>query len=313
MSVTFTQTRNELILDSFQLLGVYGIGRTVSSEDMSFAANMLNKMVKAWGTKGLHLFAKEEAVLYVTPGTPSYLLGSTAKAANASEEIMTQLNGALATSSTALVVDSTTGMLAADVIGVVLTDKTIHWTTIASVGSATTITLTTGIVSGASDNAYVYTYTTALTRPLRVLDMRARTNIGADVSDRWVQEVAYQEYMQYSDKNQPSFPSQFNYKPGKSSGELYLFPCPSDGAERMMFTYERVVDDLNNASDSFDFPPEWLEALTYQLAVRLARPFGKASALSDILPLASLMLKDLMDWDAEISDVQMAPDLGYDY
>jgi len=313
MSVTFTQTRNELILDSFQLLGVYGIGRTVSSEDMSFAANMLNKMVKAWGTKGLHLFAKEEAVLYVTPGTPSYLLGSTAKAANASEEIMTQLNGALATSSTALVVDSTTGMLAADVIGVVLTDKTIHWTTIASVGSATTITLTTGIVSGASDNAYVYTYTTALTRPLRVLDMRARTNIGADVSDRWVQEVAYQDYMQYSDKNQPSFPSQFNYKPGKSSGVLYLFPCPSDGAERMMFTYERVVDDLNNASDSFDFPPEWLEALTYQLAVRLARPFGKASALSDILPLASLMLKDLMDWDAEISDVQMAPDLGYDY
>jgi hypothetical protein len=77
-----------------------------------------------------------------------------------------------------------------------------------------------------------------------------------------------------------------------------------------VFTYERVVEDLTNTSDNFDFPPEWLEALTYQLAVRLCRPFGKPAALKELFPLASLMLQKLLDWDSEICCIQMSPDVG---
>ena len=68
MTTTFTQTRNSLITDSLQLLGVYGVGRTVSSEDMSIGVSMLSKMVKAWGAKGLHLWAKQEAVCFSRKG-----------------------------------------------------------------------------------------------------------------------------------------------------------------------------------------------------------------------------------------------------
>ena len=308
-STNFQQTRNEVILDALQIIGAYGIGRTVSAEDMTFAASMLNKMVKAWATKGLHLYSTEEAVLYVTPGTPAYSLGSTAKATKASDEVVTQLNGAAATSATSLTVDSTTGMTVADVIGVVLSDKTIHWTTIATIPTSTTLTLTTGLASAASDNANVYTYTTALTRVLRVLDCRKRTGTGSDTNDLPVMEVGYQDYQTFPVKNSGTSPTQFSFKPTSTAGTLYLWPCPSDGSERIMMTYERVLEDLDNTSDDFDFPPEWLEPLTYQLALRLARPFGKSGAVNDILPMASIMLQNLLDWDSEVTSVTFTPEI----
>ena len=309
MSTTFTQSRNELILDALQIIGVYGIGRTVSSEDMTFASSMLNKMVKAWGAKGLHLWTRDEATLFITPGTPSYLLGSTAKATTDSDLTTTSLNGAHIAADTTLVVDSTTGLTASDQIGIVLADKTIHWTTIVSVDSATAVTIASGLASAANDDGLVYSYTTALARPLRVLDAGKRTGVGTSTQDLPLTQVSYSDYMIFNNKDQPSYPSQFHFNPGKSYGTMYLWPCPSDGSERINFTYERIVEDLNNASDNFDFPPEWLEALTYQLAMRLARPFGKASALNDIMPLASQMLKDLLDWDAEEGDIQFSPEI----
>lgn len=308
-STNFKQTRNEVILDALQIIGAYGIGRTVSAEDMTFASSMLNKMIKAWATKGLHLFTKEEAVLYVTPNTPSYLLGSTAKATKASDEIITLLNGSHAAAAATLTVDSTTGMAASDIIGVVLSDKTIHWTTISGAPTSTTIALASALSGAASDNALVYTYTTALERPLRVLSCRKRTGSGTEINDLVLSEVGYDDYQNFPVKATGSSPSQFNYKPQSTLGTLYLWPCPSDGSERIMMTYERVVEDLDNTSDDFDFPSEWLEAITYQLALRLARPFGKASAANDILPMASMMLQNLLDWDAEIDCVSFSPDV----
>lgn len=307
-SINFTQSRNEVILDALQIIGAYGIGRTVSSEDLNFAANLLNKMVKAWATKGLHLFSKEEGVLYVTPDTSIYNLGVTGtRATKASDEIITQLSAAATSSATALSVDSTTGMVIGDFIGIVLSDKTIHWTTILTIPSSTSLNITAGLASAASDNAPVYTYTTMLQRPLRILDCRKRTGFGVNTVDLPVSEIGYQDLQSFPVKNSGTSPTQYTFKPQSTFGALYLWPCPSDGSERIMFTYERVIEDLDNTSDNFDFPAEWLEALTYQLALRLARPFGKPNAIKDLLPIASVMLNDLLDWDAEIASVKMEP------
>lgn len=308
-TTSYAQSFNEVILDAFQIIGAYGIGRTVSSEDMTFARSLLNKMIKSWATKGLHLYSKEEGVLYITPGTPSYILGSTAKATKSSDEIITLLNGNHTISSTSLTVDSTSGMATSDKIGIVLTDKTIHWTTISTITTSTSLTIATGLISAASDNGLIYTYTTTLDKPLRILDCRKRTGSGSDINDLPIMEIGYQDYQNFPVKNSGTSPTQFNYKPQNTYGTLYLWPCPSDGSERIMFTYERILEDLTNTSDNFDLPSEWLEPVTYQLALRLARPFGKASAMNDILPLASQMLNNLLDWDAEVGSIQMMPDV----
>ena len=313
-SINYTQTRNEVILDALQIIGAYGIGRTVSSEDNVFCTSILNKMVKAWGAKGLHLWTKEEAYLYLTPNVGDYVLGSTAKMATTNEAIENRLNGALAAAATAVTLDSTTGMAVADVIGIVLTDKTIHWDTIATIPTSTTLTLTTGVLTAASDNALVYTYTTAVTKPLRINDVRRRTGYDSGSSSTIVDvsltNVRHEAFFSIPSRTQGGVPVQYTYMPKLTSGTFSVWPRPQDGSERLVITYERIIEDLDNASDNFDFPSEWLEALTYQLAVRLCQPFGMQGALQSLLPMASQMLTDLLEWDAETGSIDVAPDLG---
>ncbi len=317
-SVNFSQSKNQLILDAFQLIGIYGIGRTVSAEDMTFASNILNKMVKAWGTKGLHLWCKSEGVLFLTPYSEKYSLGSSssdAYAATESDVIITKLNGSAIASTTALTVDNTTGMATSDKIGIVTSDKTIHWTTIATIPTSTTLTITLGLDSAADDNTLVYTFTSRINKPLRMLDCRRRTGYNSNSStivDIPMSIVSHSMYFNNSVKTSNGEPVQAYYDPELTNGNFYLWPRPTDGNTRVHFTYERIIEDLDDTSDDFDFPSEWLEALTYQLAVRLARPFGVASALTDMLPLASTMLEDLLSWDNEVTTISMEPDTGYE-
>ena len=317
-SQNFSQNRDAIINDAYQLLGVYGIGRTISSEDVTVASNALNRMVKAWATKGLHLWAKEEGVLFITPNTASYTLGNASGDAHATkldDLVLTQLNGALAASATSVTVDDTTGMTASDNIGIVLADKTIHWTTIVSVDSSTTLTLTTGVPGAANDDALVYTYTDKIYKPLRILDARRRTGVDSGATstefDLPLTEVSYQDYFELPTKAVNSIPNQFHYNPKLTSGKIYLYPRPSDGAERIHFSYERVLEDLDSASDDFDFPAEWLEPIVWQLAVRLGPMCGRTQKAQQLLPIAGQMLDNLLDWDAEVSEWSIMPDLDY--
>lgn len=316
-SYNYSQTRVDVINDAFQLLGVYGVGRTTSAEDMTFANSLLNKMIKAWGTKGLHLWAKTEGVLYLTPNVAEYTIGngsSDAYVTNKSDEVITQLNGALAAAATSVTVDNTTNMTVGDKIGIVLTDKTIHWTTIATIPSSTTLTLTSGVSGAALDNALVYTFTNRLYKPLRVLDARLLQGIDtgstSTLTELPMTSIAYQDYFELPVKTTSGIPNQFHYNPKLTSGKMYVWPRPSDGSYRIQFSYERVLEDMDAATDDFDFPSEWLESLTYQLAVRLGPPFGKEKRAQFLAPLAGIMLEDLLNWNNEITSVLWQPDSG---
>ena len=319
-TVTYTQTRNEVIHDAFQLIGVYGVGRTISGEDLTFANSMLNKMIKAWQAQGIHLWAKEEGVLFPTQNTAEYTLGSGSSDAYVTkwdDAVLTKLNGALASSATAVTTDTTTGMTASDNIGIVLSDNSLHWDTIASVDSSTTLTLTTGVSGAASDNALVYTFTTRLNKPLRIHDVRRVTGLdttstNGEQVEHTLQEFSHQEYMDIPSKGINGTPSQWYYNPDLSDGKLYIWPRPTDTSTYLRFTYDRMLEDLTSESDNFDFPTEWLECLTYQLAVRLAPAFGKDEKLLAIIaPLASNLLESMLNWDTETSTIEFVPDRNY--
>lgn len=313
-STNFTQTMYDVILDAYTNIGVYGIGRTISGEDFQFAKNTLNKMVKAWGSQGLHLWTREENTLFLTKDQASYTLGSTANACLASDAIITRLNGALAASATAVTVDSTTGMTVGDYIGIVLTSTAVHYTTIATIPTSTTLTLTSGITTAASNNAEVYSFTTKINKPLRILGCRRAQGIddGATTSLTEVEmaEIAYQDYMNLPSKTNSGIPNQYAYLPGNDVGTLYIWQRPSSGIYRLNFTSERAIQDLDAVGDNFDFPVEWLEPLTWQLSLRLGPAFGKdAKILNSIAPIAQAMLQNLLDWDSEITSVSFQPDI----
>lgn len=319
-STNFTQTRDELILDALMGVGIYGIGETVSAEDNAFCVRALNKMIKAWGTDGLHLWCKEEGILFLQPKQEKYTFGqstSTDYCAKSSDVKTRTLTASHAAAATTLNLDSSASMTVADKIGIVLSDKTIQWTTIATIPTTTSVTITTALTGAANDNALVYVFTNKINKPQRMLDMRRRTGYNDLVTSASSTELDINLSITPNNvyRTMPvktaatGDPVQAYYQPNNTTGDLYLWPRPVDGSTRIVFSYERILEDMDTATNDFDFPPEWCEALDWQLRVRLCRPFGKASALQDILPIATMMYDKLLSWDSEVTSVTFEPDI----
>ncbi len=68
-TITYNQTRDQLIADALQLIGYLAAGETANANDVTFAAGILNKMVKAWIGQGIHLWTEEEGTIYLVPST----------------------------------------------------------------------------------------------------------------------------------------------------------------------------------------------------------------------------------------------------
>lgn len=313
-STNFTQNRTGVIEDALQLLNVYGRGKTVSAEDMAFANRMLNKMIKAWQGKGIHLWTMDEGILFPTTYVGDYALGASGvKAAKLSDTVMTKLNGAHTASDTTITVDSTTGMLAADTIGIVVSDNTVHWTTIVSVDSSTTLTLTAGLSAAANDNANIYTYTTALVQPLKIHNCRRvygidESGLSGIASETQMRPMSQDEFDMIAMKGTVGAPNAYTYTPALSSLNLRIWPMPDIADYYIKFRYSRKIEDMDATTDNFDFPDEWLECLTYQLALRIAPPFGKADLIQSLLaPMASQMLEDMLAYDNEVASINFSP------
>jgi hypothetical protein len=319
-SSNWQRTRDQIIYNALQHLGKYGIGKTIAPEDLAFANSVLNGMVKAWGTQGLHLWCKEEGVLYLTQYQAKYTLGNSstnAYVALKSDEIVATLGADLVANDTAVTVTSTTGMTIGDYIGIVLDDKSLHWTTIATIPTSTTLTLTTGVTSAATEDNLVFSFTDRLYKPLRVLS--ARSVIGLDsgssstISEVQMSPIAYQTYMDLPVKTtNSSRPIEYHYNPKNTTGNMYVWPRPSDCACRIEFSYERIIEDLENAADDFDFPSEWQLPLEFGLAVLLGPAFGKDQKIVQTIgPMAADLLRSLKDWDNELDSIDLVPDPGY--
>lgn len=313
-SSDFKQNRNEIIFHALRLIGAYGIGRTVSAEDMAFCETALNMMIKSWSVMGLHLWAKEEGVLFLDQYTSSYSLGdavSDAKTCLFSDLVMTQLDGDVVSASTSLVVDNTDGMTIGDNIGIIVEGNDIYWTTIATIPTSTTLTINSGLSSDAADNAVVYTFTNKIYKPLNILSARLVSGIDSGsistIKETLMTNIAYETYFDMPSKTSNGMPTQYHYNPDISNGTMYVWPRPSDASNRIEFTYERLLEDLDTATDDFDFPSEWMEVLAYQLAARIAPTFGRASVLSTIGPVASDLLQNLKMADSETGSIFLSP------
>lgn len=311
-SVNFTLTRNDIINTAFQLLGVYGLGRTVSAEDIALANTMLNMMVKAWQGQGIHLWTNEEAYLFVSDNTASYTLSNdsnAAKACSRSSAVITTLSSAAVASATSLTVGTTTGMIVGDNIGVVLDSDVVHWTTVATIPTSTTLTISSGLATAAASGSNVYTFTSRINKPLKITSMRRVVGVDSGSTTTRYEtpmiELSHEEYFDLPMKSLNGTPNQYYYNPDLLNGTLYLWPRPDDPSNYFELTYRRMLEDFDSSSDNADFPSEWLETLTYQLALRLASAFGKDEKVMGLLvPIAGRMLENMLDYDVEISGVQ---------
>lgn len=317
-SSNFSLNTTQIIHAALAKIGVMGEGQSLSPQKFNQCKLNLNAMIKSWSTIDLHLWCKEEAVLYLEQYVGKYSLGnavSDSKATLISDEIMTQLNGAVAAAATSITVDDTTGMTVGDYIGIVLTDRSTHWSTIDTIPSATTLTILSGLASAASDNAYIYTFTNKIYKPMRVTSVRVASGIDlGSTSTKSTVSIGLIPYQSYFDMptlaNNGDQPNLVHYNPRISQGDLFVSPRPSDTSKRIEFSFQRIIENLDTLTDDFDFPGEWTETLIYQGAIRFAPDFGRAKKIPELTPQAAELLDNLKAWDRETSSIFIQPDYG---
>jgi hypothetical protein len=122
-SKNFSITRSDIIEAALRKLGAYDQGEAIDGNEASAANMALNLMVKEWVAEGVDIFLRTESTLFLQPDTQTYNL-STDHITDSYVE--TTLSAAEASGQTIISVTSSTGMTAADNIGIKMDDNTIH-------------------------------------------------------------------------------------------------------------------------------------------------------------------------------------------
>lgn len=299
----------EIIGDALLLVGAKDEDEAATGAALTNGLRSLENMIKAWQQQGFHLWKRQEVVVFLNQSQQSYSLGpssSDAEWCDSDDFVYTNLNGAHASGATTLTVDSTSSMAVSDRIGIELTAGTRQWTTILSIPSSTSLTIATALTGAASDNGTVFTYTNRPQRPLEVIHARRAVYNGSDVP---VSVEALNEYFDTPNKSSSGTVTFVAYKPTLTSGVLYVWQTSNSVKNVVKLTVQAPLADLDSGSGTPDFPIEWAEALTFNLAVRLEptyRQLDQARRM-ELKMDARQMLDDALSFDADVGPIRIQP------
>ena len=301
-SKDYSITRSDIIAAALRKVGVTDAHDSVDGEDTTTAALALNLMVKEWVARGIDIWLRDEITLFLQPDTQSYSLGT----ANATASFVeTTLSAAEASGQTVISVTSSTGMTAADFVGIKMDDDTIHWSTIASVDSSTQITIDDATDDDAASGNKVYAYTTKAGRPTKIVYAYRRDVNGFDTE---VSLIGENDYRKQSNKASNGPPVEAWYQPTLTTGTLYVWPV--DGGanwDKLILIAQYYPDDFDAAGNNPEFPIEWGNTLIWNLAAEIASEYGVSEKEQGRLwRIAEHKLNELLDYDVENASVEFA-------
>jgi len=307
-SVDFSVTRDNIIKAAFQKIGIVGEGAAPTSDQYTEGALLLNAIVKSWNASlGMPLWAMKTGYILPVSGTNTASLGPSGGHATLSY-VTTTLNADHIATDTALTVTAITGISASDNLGIELDDGDIDWTTVNGSPSGTTVTATTGLTSAASSGNRVYTYTTKIARPLRII--KAFTRNSADNVDTPINMITSNAYLELSSKTTESYPVQLWYDPQLTDGIASFWPRFVDGTKVIVIHFHRPLEDFDATGETPDFPQEYYLPLIYELAVSLAPQYSVPMDTWKILRMeAEKWLDRIGNNDYEEGSIQFVPDL----
>ena len=309
-SINFNMTAHEIVQAAVSIVDERSSEIPLTNNEISDGVKSLNRMVKAWQQK-FHLWKRKEGVLFLRTGITSYTLGGSSPDHSCllSDFIDTTITTAAVSGATSLVVSSTTGMVAADKIGILLDDGTRQWTTIVTVDSATGLTITAALTDDVSVGNTVFTYTTVMERPLQIESTR-RGLITNDVEvelDKW----SRQQYFAQTNKTSQGTPVSFFYAPRLSDGIYYVWQTANNVNQLLYMTFNATIEDFYTSSNNPDFPVEWCDALVWNLAERIALEYQVALPKFQLIQAkAAELLDDALGFDQETVSLNLKPDFS---
>lgn len=305
-SYNYSMDRDTLIRRAMQLANIVNLNQSARGDDQAYAVDILQSMIKLWQAEGIQLWNRRQATLFTAYQDERYSISHTGDHCT-NTYVDTTISSAEASGQTVLSLTSTVGMTAADNIGIELDDGTRQWTTIVSVDSSTQVTVTAALTANAAAGNTVVTYTNKISdRPLRILDMRKVLLNNQKIAVQ-MEQIGYAEYFNISLKSTDGTPLNYYYDKLLGSGEVYVFPRPDDVNILLEFTYHEAIEDVDNGTDSFDFPSEWTLPLIYGLAAELMVAYGKFQELPLIQQKAEQYKEIARDFDADEDPLFILP------
>lgn len=309
-NTNFLTTTAQIYRQAALLVNAIGRQESMPASLVSDFTFSLNALIKNWQNTGIHLWTTREATLFPTVGQYQYRAGTAATDHITETYYSTKVTVNAVLSGTLLTVDSTTNITIGDFVGVVIDNGTIQWTTVAN-KSATTITLTAPLVDSVKAGNKVFTYTTKISRPLRVVDAR-RFDIAGERETPILME-ARKDYRALPTKRDAGSIVSMFYDAQLTLGVFNLWRVPNVTTDLVNFTWYRPMEVFVSANDNPDLPEQWVQALIWNLAlVRMPMHPVKPENRQLIMQNAAQFLDDAKGFDREGESIFVAPNLeGY--
>lgn len=144
-----------------------------------------------------------------------------------------------------------------------------------------------------------------INRPLECENFRRKV----DGVETPVRKVGRQTYMRQTNKSSTGKPVMAYYDPKLTNGVLYMWPTPDSGKDQLIFDYREPIEDFDNGTDNPQFPVEWLDAIVYNLALRLIPMYEVRGEDKQFIMAMAAQLKDsAMDEDDDGASFFLVPD-----
>lgn len=286
-SWNYSVTASDIITGALEDINVLEAGESVDSDDSTVALRTLNQLVKQWQgnadqAQGLKVWTRQRITLFLAKNQVKYLVGPGASDARATTSYGRTTVSSAYTSGTSLNVtsltDTTTNvgttvtMTASDIIGVVLDDGTIAWTTISAAASSP-ITIGGDLGGAAAAGNYVYWFTS---RAQRFVDIEHAALRDEELIDTPVSVYTdVQQYEGMPQKDGEGDPTAILVEPLTTQTRVTLDFAPQDVTKQLRLTVIYPSEDYDATSDDIAYPQEWFAALEWELAKRLAPKFNK--------------------------------------
>lgn len=296
---TLSYTVNDIFSEALDDLGVIGDGQTISGNYFSRCKKACNMLLQEWKAQGAHLWTQKEGYLFITSGATSYDFAS-ARVVNSYTKTTT--SAASSSGGSNVTVTSATGISNADVIGVLLDGGSIQWTTVNGAPAGSVVTLTDALTDDVASGNAVYHYSASATFSAaeRVMSVRTRDASGYEID---LNMLARDDYFSLPDKDSTGFPVAAYTDRQRDSIVMYLWPTPDTSIYVIPFSYERRLDMVTQATETIDIPEYWFNALTLNLALRVALRFGCSLQRYQLLSVQAKDALDLaMTFDKETTD-----------
>jgi hypothetical protein len=285
----YSRSALQIISAAFEDLGVLIPGGTVASADSALALVRLNHLVKQWqgdadGFPGLHLVHRQRVTLFLAKGQQTYLIGPASTNArattlygrttiDAAEAAGQTVISVTATSDTTTTPGTTSTATASDFIGIEQDDGTIHWSTVSSISAGDTITIGDALASAAAVGNYVWWFTSRAQRFPAIESAVLRDENYTDTPLTVYTDVReYEEGV--SDKYADGDPTCILVEPLRITTRVTLDAQPTDVTKTIVLTVQYPAEDYDDTANDIAFPQEYLAALEWELAFRLAPAYG---------------------------------------